>query len=97
MNRIRRLLLLFFPQRRTAAALSVTAVVTATAATASPFLAGFAVDLIRDDGSGDLSALFGFGGFSRCLHGFGSLSPNFIGSGNPLILPNRQTFARSGI
>ena len=60
MNRIRRLLLLFFPQRRTAAALSITAVVTATAATASPFLAGFAVDLIRDDGSGDLSALFGF-------------------------------------
>lgn len=60
MNRIRRLLSLFFPQRRTAAALSVTAVATAIAATASPFLAGFAVDLIRDDGSGDLSALFGF-------------------------------------
>ena len=60
MNRIRRLLLLFFPRRRTAAALAATAVATAAAATVSPFLAGFAVDLIRDDGSGDLSALFGF-------------------------------------
>lgn len=60
MNRIRRLLFLFFPRRRTAAALAATAVATAAAATVSPFLAGFAVDLIRDDGSGDLSALFGF-------------------------------------
>lgn len=47
-----------FAGKKTVIALFVSALITSAATVVSPFLSGYAIDLIRDDGSSDLSALF---------------------------------------
>lgn len=47
-----------FPKKKTIAALLITAAVTSAATVAAPFLSGVAIDLIRDEGDSNLSALF---------------------------------------
>lgn len=47
-----------FAGKKTISALFISALITSAATVVSPFLSGYAIDLIRDDGQSDLSALF---------------------------------------
>lgn len=47
-----------FAGKKTITALFVSALITSAATVVSPFLSGYAIDLIRDDGKSNLSALF---------------------------------------
>ena len=58
MKQSRRIIRYLFSRKSTAAALFATAGLTSAATIVSPFLSGIAIDLIRDDGSSDLPALF---------------------------------------